>query len=106
MKSMASNPGLMYYYIHAVTPTHHAMTPSLGREKRKSGTGLDYFVFLCVLLQVILIGFISSLSYIKKLLLLIDTLATLYITSCFPMILSHNWPNNNTANITISKAKN
>ena len=39
-------------------------------------------------------------------LLLIDTLATLYITSCFPMILSYNWPNNNTANITISKANN
>ena len=41
-----------------------------------------------------------------RMFLLIDTLATLYITSCFPMILSYNWPNNNTANITISKAKN
>ena len=29
-----------------------------------------------------------------------------YITSCFPMVLSYNWPNNNTANISISKTKN
>ena len=38
--------------------------------------------------------------------LLIDTLASLYISSCFPTVLPYNWPNNNTANVTISKAKN
>ena len=31
--------------IHICGDPRHGMTPSLGREKRKSGTGLDYFVF-------------------------------------------------------------
>ena len=41
------------------------MTPSLGREKGKVEPDLITVFFLSVLLQVILIEFISSLSYIR-----------------------------------------
>ena len=51
MKKTRTRTGPLFFIflpnvlIHICGDPRHAMTPSLGREKRKSGTGLDYFVF-------------------------------------------------------------
>ena len=61
---------------------------------------------LSIFRKISILNFLRTSKALLLSSLLIDTLASLYITSCFLMVLSYNWPNNNTANITISKAKN